>query len=470
MSDRQRPQHEDEPIIGANFPPPPGRAPVGDWGDGDDDFTIGGATEPTGRVSTPVYDDEVEWVDEYDEPGADPYDDPYADPFYGDEYYEPEPTRSPLFYIVIALAAVLGGVLVFLIFQLFAGGGDSADPRPEFNLRIDQPRSDERVTVGEDVEVVILASATEQIATIELYVNEELADEQAFVDEPGDGIYTANLEFRPEEPETYYLVGRVISESGHAAETEPVEVIAVEEIDGEPSTMTGEVITNVNARLGPGDDYEAVRTIGSGETVTIVGRNEEGDWLMLDDDTWIRSDAVDLDGDIERLPIREPVEPTPEPEDTPTPEPAETPTPDLANNPDFAPTNASFDEGGSLMHVTISNIGAAPYQGPLVVRVDGMQRGRLEHVYDVDIGASGSTTVTFHLDPPNEVGANIQVIIDPDGAVEEASDDNNRASFVLSAPPQPRPPEPTATPTPQPADTPTPQPAEEPEPTVPSDQ
>jgi len=37
----------------------------------------------------------------------------------------------------------------------------------------------------------------------------------------------------------------------------------------------------------------------------VVGRDEPGDWLLLDDGCWVVAGAVEVKGDIEALPIAE---------------------------------------------------------------------------------------------------------------------------------------------------------------------
>jgi len=59
----------------------------------------------------------------------------------------------------------------------------------------------------------------------------------------------------------------------------------------------------VTVRRGPGSDNALVRFLEPGETAVAVGRDEPGDWLLLDDGGWVAASAVVVDGDIEALPV-----------------------------------------------------------------------------------------------------------------------------------------------------------------------
>jgi CubicO group peptidase (beta-lactamase class C family) len=59
----------------------------------------------------------------------------------------------------------------------------------------------------------------------------------------------------------------------------------------------------ISVRGGPGSDYDLVRFLEPRETAAAVGRDEPGDWLLLDDGGWVATSAVVVDGDIEALPV-----------------------------------------------------------------------------------------------------------------------------------------------------------------------
>jgi uncharacterized protein YgiM (DUF1202 family) len=50
---------------------------------------------------------------------------------------------------------------------------------------------------------------------------------------------------------------------------------------------------NANLRSGPGTDYAIAGNVRSGDAVTVVGQNNDGSWLELDDGNWIASFLVD---------------------------------------------------------------------------------------------------------------------------------------------------------------------------------
>jgi len=100
MSDRHGDYPEDEPVIGATYPPPP-PPPAGEG-------YIGGSDSAPYDVLGAVADDwdgEEGYDDEYDE-----YDDEYdADSYYDGYEDDVAPARQPLFYVFVALAALVGG-------------------------------------------------------------------------------------------------------------------------------------------------------------------------------------------------------------------------------------------------------------------------------------------------------------------------------------------------------------------------
>jgi CubicO group peptidase (beta-lactamase class C family) len=57
----------------------------------------------------------------------------------------------------------------------------------------------------------------------------------------------------------------------------------------------------ITVREGPSSDYDLVRLLEPGETALAVGRDEPGDWLLLDDGGWVAASAVVVEGDIEAI-------------------------------------------------------------------------------------------------------------------------------------------------------------------------
>jgi hypothetical protein len=57
---------------------------------------------------------------------------------------------------------------------------------------------------------------------------------------------------------------------------------------------------NANLRSGPGTNFAIVGNVQSGDAVTVVGQNNDGSWLELDDGNWIAAflvDPIDEDDD-----------------------------------------------------------------------------------------------------------------------------------------------------------------------------
>ena len=86
-------------------------------------------------VRLPPQDDGEDALDSYedDEYDEDDYEDDEDSYGYYDEYEDSAPARQPMFYVFVALAALVGGIVVFLLFSLVnngnggspSGGGDT---------------------------------------------------------------------------------------------------------------------------------------------------------------------------------------------------------------------------------------------------------------------------------------------------------------------------------------------------------
>ena len=424
----------DDYVIGESYPPPPpgtepeassavpgliGSSPEDRWG----------RNAPAGLVGDEDYEDDGEYYED---------DEYYEDQAIGDPYYYDDdvPARQPAFYIFIAVAVVLGGLFVFLLFNLFRNDNDGApaivDDDPAFHIRIDNPQDNDLIQVDEDVEVIIQANSNEQIVSIDLLVGGEVRDSARFTDVPADGVYAPTLILNFEETGNYDLVARATSESGATKESDPVRVRVVTElVDEQPASITGEVISTVNARIGPGEEFPTERTYDAGDRVVLVGRSAgESEWVLLDSGLWIRRAAVRLDDSLALLPVRRPT-PTPAPSSTPTPQPSETATPE-GGLPDLSPSNAALADEGATLRVTIRNQSTADYQGPLVVSAVGLPEGDLQEAFLVNIPAGGNQVVEFDLPRANTDGGTVQISVDVGNNVEESNEDNNDATFLLS--------------------------------------
>jgi uncharacterized protein YraI len=60
------------------------------------------------------------------------------------------------------------------------------------------------------------------------------------------------------------------------------------------STQAGTANRNANLRAGPGTSYAITGYARQGQSLTIIGENEAGDWYALDDGRWIAAFLVDL--------------------------------------------------------------------------------------------------------------------------------------------------------------------------------
>jgi hypothetical protein len=84
----------------------------------------------------------------------------------------------------------------------------------------------------------------------------------------------------------------------------------------------------ISLRTGPGVTYPLVAQLGPGIPVTLVGRNESGNWLQIccinGANVWVAARHVDVGNDPSAVPV---VAVAPPPTATPTPTPTLTPTP-----------------------------------------------------------------------------------------------------------------------------------------------
>ncbi|UCD09465.1 MAG: serine hydrolase [Dehalococcoidales bacterium] len=62
----------------------------------------------------------------------------------------------------------------------------------------------------------------------------------------------------------------------------------------------------ISVREGPGSDYELLYFLEPGETAVVIGRNKQGDWLLLEDGGWVSTSAGVVEGDIDALDVTVP--------------------------------------------------------------------------------------------------------------------------------------------------------------------
>jgi hypothetical protein len=114
-----------------------------------------------------------------------------------------------------------------------------------------------------------------------------------------------------------------------------------------------QVVTAVNLRSGPGTLYPTVSSASIGDVLSVVGANQEGDWLQVTNDEgltcWVSANSkyvqALVEGSLLDIPVVKVPPPPPTITPTPTPEaiPTATPTPPVAQRapvPTSAPARA----------------------------------------------------------------------------------------------------------------------------------
>lgn len=418
MSDRHGSYPPDEPIIGASYPP------SGGYGTAQDDH---GADLDAGYSD----DDQADWDDEYDEYDEDGYYDEYDD--------GGAPARQPMFYVFIGLAALIGGIVIFLLFSLVNnGGGNNSTPATEFKVFIDSPTPNQRIEIGQPTDVNVRAKSSEAITRFELFAENQSVDSVTVTNPPAsDGTYSATLKLPAYGNKgTYHVKVRVTSASGAHKDSDPVTIIAIEPVGAKPQSVKGKVVADATAREGPADDSPVARTLTAGTDVNIIGRTSDSEWLLVDIDggRWVKRNAITAQDSLDLVPVRNP---TPVPQATPTigaaPSPSPTAAPTVnAKAPDFFPAGASLSADGKTLHVVVGNQSTNGYVGPLVVSVSGVSPGTLTLVFNVNIPANGSATVDFNVDLGGATEKTAVVKVNPGpNAIPEQNQDNNSASFPV---------------------------------------
>jgi len=193
--------------------------------------------------------------------------------------------------------------------------------------------------------------------------------------------------------------------------------------EGEPRLVVdGEI---VNVRQGPGVEYPTVATVEIGETFTLTGRNEAGDWWQVccfgEEPGWLygplvevqAGESVALAADIPPPPT---VTPAPvaaeesvsdEPAAGATPSPAEEPAPAAGNESPYSATAGSFDPAAQYHVVGYRVIGYGENNGGIFNK--GGQQMVFVNVIDADgNGISGAVIKNANND-------NIEIVTGPKG-------------------------------------------------------
>ncbi|MGE5595608.1 MAG: Ig-like domain-containing protein, partial [Hyphomicrobiales bacterium] len=165
-------------------------------------------------------EDAEDWdEDEYD----DAYDD-YEYDEYDDGYYADSPARQPMFYVFLAMAALIGVAAVVLLFSLVGGGDDNNDPAgsAEFRVSLDSPRNGDRVDIGKAVQVTVQATANEAIDKFELFVDGKSVDQVQATPPASGSAYIGVLNTTFTKKGEHELYVRVYGVSGASKDTDKV--------------------------------------------------------------------------------------------------------------------------------------------------------------------------------------------------------------------------------------------------------
>ncbi|MYK25674.1 MAG: hypothetical protein F4052_01785, partial [Dehalococcoidia bacterium] len=362
-------------------------------------------------------------------------------------------TIAIYFFTLVALA--IGGVLIFLLFQVLNDEPEVLDddfeppPQVEAEASIEAPEPGATPPVGEDIPVIVRVVSGEEIVRFELLVSGIVTDQEFSGRVTGENTYAAVLTARFEAAGAYDLVVRAYTASGEQIVSEPIRVRATPpEVETPVVLITAEVVALTSLRVCPFEACNQAGTLEPGQVVTVIGKTLNQQWLQVETGggLWVRFSAVDISPeDLASVPA---VEPPPAPADTPTPPPTqvsgtETPTPTATgtaapppNAPDFIPTNAEPIEGGTILRITLTNASTNPFSGPIVVRVEGVPASPAEQVLTVSMEPNGTAALNFDLDPPITEQTTVTVTLDPDDAIAEANEDNNVTEFILVPPPE----------------------------------
>ena len=358
--------------------------------------------------------------------------------------------RTAAAYFFTLTALVIGGILIFLLFRILSEDGDDPPPQTPVPVaaqaRIEAPTPGQQVPISEDLAVIASVVSGEDVVRFELLITGIITD-QVFTSRVTDeNTYAAVLTARFEAAGVYNLVVRAYTATGAEIRSDPVQVqvIPAPEPTAEPMT-TAVVVADTEVRTSPYEEGNQAGTLEPDQVVTVIGATADQQWLLLENQLWIRLSAVTIDP--QDLSALEVVEPPPPPTPTPTPPPRDPENPDetstataspatedLSNAPDFIPTNAVLLDRGSTLRITITNTSTNPFSGAVVVGVAEVPADPAEQVVNVSIEPNGTTAINFTLDPPVTEQVSVTVIVDPDDAIVESSEDNNTVEFIVVPP------------------------------------
>lgn len=254
------------------------------------------------------------------------------------------------FLVVVALSALFGGCS--LDASQSASGGDVV-------ISLFEPTDGARYLVGDLVKVRSMIAAPNGASIVDLLVNGDVvrSDHLELALENG----TMLQPWQPAKPGAYKLQTRMTTTSGVVLESAiisiqvgPVETgpeivlttaapppedtisPTLTPTETPPPTSGPPMVTSnqdANCRNGPGEVYAVIGYLLNGQSSTIVGRNLETTWWVIQrmdggGTCWIWDGVVTISGDTHAVPVVEPPPtPTPTPTLTPTPEPLAAPEP-----------------------------------------------------------------------------------------------------------------------------------------------
>jgi len=362
--------------------------------------------------------------------------------------------RTAAIYFFTLATLVIGGILIFLLFQVLNEGGDNpAEPLPpavEAVARIESPTPGARITQNEELTVIVSVVAGEDIVRFELFVTGIITDQEFTVRKTGKHTYASVLTASFDAAGAYDLVVRAYTASGQQVISDAIQIVVVPPTVATPEPdVVASIVAVASMRLGPDEGHNQAGTLEPGQVVTVIGRTGDQQWLQIANGggLWVRFSAVDIAPEaLADVPI---VEPPPLPDSTPTspptgnpdatvtPSPTPSPTPaPVPNAPDFIATNAVSLEGGSILRITLTNASTSPFEGVIVVRVEQVPANPSEQILDIAVEPNGSAAVNFAIDPPIGEQTVVTVTIDPDDAIAESNEDNNVTEFIIVPPPE----------------------------------
>jgi hypothetical protein len=221
-----------------------------------------------------------------------------------------------------------------------------------------------------------------------------------------------------------------------------------------------------DVRLGPGGGFAIIGLLGKGDSVEVVGRDNDGQWLAIRfppgsaGQGWIPVAGVEGLSDVERLAVALPtplprtispsalpstaISPEEDNPDTPaagvsrTPNPLGTPTP-VKGPVDLVVSRVTLLSDGRVA-VTVANRGPGDLVGFTVFAQVRDLGARSEMMSATPSIFRAGQTLTLETSTFRVTGEQtIQAIVDPLGSVPDSDKSNNTTQVVLALPPTPTP-------------------------------